>query len=317
MATFERTGPLKLEPQLDGSATRRRFDCGVAACVMALDDASYGLIRPSTEAVRKRMGNDRDATNPDQWKAAIDSYADRFTRTRPAATAGRASCAARATTSCWRLLARPASPGHRRPPLRHRGDRRSVRSGRSRSYRGNHAVYLRAGDGSSTETRKVPSTTHSPTAASRAARTVDVCGPDWLVQGATGNVRDGKGRRLYPAEDRWIGLVVGKARRIGEPDDGVDPGDPDGGTRTCPTPPSSSRSSPTPRASSRTTSRDSLPAWTRSVRTCPLRVHPRASRPTECDRDPGADTARERSRRSAGSGASAWCARSSPSASSA
>ena len=25
------------------------------------------------------MGNDRDATNPDQWKAAIDSYADRFT----------------------------------------------------------------------------------------------------------------------------------------------------------------------------------------------------------------------------------------------
>jgi hypothetical protein len=24
------------------------------------------------------MGNDRDATNPDQWKAAIDSYADRF-----------------------------------------------------------------------------------------------------------------------------------------------------------------------------------------------------------------------------------------------
>ena len=47
MAAFERTGPLKLERQLDGSATES-FDCGVAACVMAIDDASYGLIRPST-----------------------------------------------------------------------------------------------------------------------------------------------------------------------------------------------------------------------------------------------------------------------------
>ena len=49
MAAFERTGPLLLEPQVDGSATEG-VDCGVAACVMALDDASYGLIRPSTEA---------------------------------------------------------------------------------------------------------------------------------------------------------------------------------------------------------------------------------------------------------------------------
>jgi hypothetical protein len=82
MATFERTSPLKLERQLDGSASQS-VDCGVAACVMALDDASYGLIRPSTEAVRRRMGNDRDATNPDQWKAAIDSYAERFADSTP------------------------------------------------------------------------------------------------------------------------------------------------------------------------------------------------------------------------------------------
>jgi hypothetical protein len=47
------------------------------------------------------------------------------------------------------------------------------------------------------------------------------------VRAATGNVRDGKGRRLYPNEDGWIGLVVSKARPIGEPDDGVDPGEPD------------------------------------------------------------------------------------------
>ena len=48
------------------------------AAFMALDNASFGRIRPSTEAVRKRMGDDRDATNPDQWKAAIDSFAERF-----------------------------------------------------------------------------------------------------------------------------------------------------------------------------------------------------------------------------------------------
>ena len=51
---------------------------------------------------------------------------------------------------------------------------------------------------------------------------------------ATGNVRDGRGRRLYPAEDRWIGLVVSKARPIDEPDDGIDPGDPDGGSPDLP-----------------------------------------------------------------------------------
>jgi hypothetical protein len=45
---------------------------------MALDDASYGLVRPSTEVLRRRMGNEREATNPDQWKVAIDSFADRF-----------------------------------------------------------------------------------------------------------------------------------------------------------------------------------------------------------------------------------------------
>ena len=58
--------------------------------------------------------------------------------------------------------------------------------------------------------------------------------PFWLVRAASGDVRDGKGRRLYPAEDRWIGLVVSKARPIGEPDDGVDLGDPDGGTPDLP-----------------------------------------------------------------------------------
>ena len=58
--------------------------------------------------------------------------------------------------------------------------------------------------------------------------------PFWLVRAATGNVRDGKGRWLYPAEDRWIGLVVAKTRPIDEPDDGVDLGDPDSGDPDLP-----------------------------------------------------------------------------------
>ena len=39
---------------------------------------------------------------------------------------------------------------------------------------------------------------------------------------------------LAGGEDRWIGLVISKARPIGEPDDGVDPGDPDGGDPDLP-----------------------------------------------------------------------------------
>jgi hypothetical protein len=230
MATFERAGPLQLEPQLDGSATEA-FDCLVAGCVMALDDASYGLIRPSTEAVRKRMGGDRDGTNPDQWRAAIDSFADRFTarglqRPRTSVVRGKGH------DEMWRLL-----HDQRRRVIAAIGygtvadEKRSLWA--SRSFRGNHAVDLRAAtvvDG----TRKVP--TYDPLADGRFKGCPNGrrLWPFWLVKAASGDVRDGKGRRLYPAEDRWIGLVVSKAGPIGEPDDGVDPGDPDGGTPDLP-----------------------------------------------------------------------------------
>ena len=223
MAAFERPGPLKLEPQLDGSVSEA-FDCGVAACVMALDDASYGRIRPSTEALRKRMGNDRDATNPDQWKAAIDSYADRFTALglRPPRTA---VVRGKGHDELWHLL-----HDKRRRVLAalHYGtvasEKRSLWA--SRSFRGNHAVYLRAATVVD-EGRRVPA--YDPLADGRfkGCPSGRRLWPFWLVKAATGNVRDAKGRRLYPGEDRWIGLVVSKARPIGEPDDGVDPGDPD------------------------------------------------------------------------------------------
>ena len=230
MAAFQRTGALALERQLDGSASQS-VDCGVAACVMALDDASYGLIRPSTEAVRKRMGNDRDATNPDQWKAAIDSYADRFASfglQPPRTSVVRGEDHA----ELWRLL-----HDRRRRVIAafHYGtvasEKRSLWA--SRSFRGNHAVYLRAAN-IVEEARKVPA--YDPLADGRFKGCPNGrrLWPFWLVRAATGNVRDAKGRRLYPGEDRWIGLVVSKARPIGEPDDGVDPGDPAAGDPDLP-----------------------------------------------------------------------------------
>ena len=223
MATIERTSPLRLEAQLDGSASEA-YDCGVAACVMAIDDASYGLIRPSTEAVRKRIGGDRGATNPDQWKAAIDSFAERFTALglQPPRTG---VVRGKGHAELWRLL-----HDQRRRVIAaiHYGtvasEKRSLWA--SRSFRGNHAVYLRAAmlvD----EARKVPA--YDPLADGRFKGCPNGrrLWPFWLTRAATGSVRDAKGRRLYPGEDRWIGLVVSKARPIGEPDGGVDPGDPD------------------------------------------------------------------------------------------
>ena len=77
----------------------------------------------------------------------------------------------------------------------------------SRSFRGNHAVYLRAATVVD-EARRVPA--YDPLADGRFKGCPNGrrLWPFWLVRAATGNVRDGKGRRLYPAEDRWIGLVV-------------------------------------------------------------------------------------------------------------
>ena len=198
---------------------------------MALDDASYGLVRPSTEAIRKRMGGDRDATNPDQWKAAIDSYADRFASfgLQPPRTG---VVRGQGHDELWRLL---HDQRRRVIAALHYGtvasEQRSLWAGRS--FRGNHAVYLRAAT-LVEEARKVPA--YDPLADGRFTGCPNGrrLRPFWLVRAASGNVRDAKGRRPYPAEDRWIGLVVSKARPIDEPDDGVDPGDPDGGDPDLP-----------------------------------------------------------------------------------
>jgi hypothetical protein len=173
------------------------------------------------------MGNDRDATKPDQWKAAIDAFADRFTALglQPPRTS---VVRGKGHDELWRLL---HDQRRRVIVALHYGtvasQSRSLWA--SRSFRGNHAVYLRAATVVDVA-RKVPA--YDPLADGRFRDCPNGrrLWPFWLVRAATGNVHDGNGRRLYPGEDRWIGLVISKARPISEPDDGVDPGDPDGGT---------------------------------------------------------------------------------------
>ena len=159
-----------------------------------------------------------------EWKAAIDAYADRFASfgRRPPRTS---VVRGQGRDKLWRLL---GDQRRRVIAALHYGtvasEKRSLWA--SRSFRGNHAVYLRAAT-LVEEGRRVP--TYDPLADGRFRGCPNGrrLWPFWLVRAATGNVRDGKGRRLYPGEDRWIGLVISKARPIGEPDEGVDPGDPD------------------------------------------------------------------------------------------
>ena len=65
---------IRLEAQLDGSATEG-VDCGVASTVMAIDYASGGKIRTTTERVRNKMGT-REPTNPWDWQRAMRGFKD-------------------------------------------------------------------------------------------------------------------------------------------------------------------------------------------------------------------------------------------------
>ena len=208
---IERTGPLVLEPQLDGSATQA-VDWGVAACIMALDDASYGLIRPSTERVRKAMGNERDATNTEQWKAAIDAFADRFTALglQPPRTSG---VRGRAHDELWRLLSERRRCVIAAIDYGTVADQKRSRWA-SRSYRGNHAIYLRAAK-LVDEARLVP--TYDALADGRFTGCPNGrrLWPFWLVRAAAGNVRD---ERAHP--NRTLMMVTANAvqeSHVGQP----------------------------------------------------------------------------------------------------
>ena len=67
----------KPEFQLDDSALES-FDCGPASICVAIDFMSRGRIHPSTENVRKKMGDHKGGTSPEQWVKAIMAFAPAF-----------------------------------------------------------------------------------------------------------------------------------------------------------------------------------------------------------------------------------------------
>ena len=195
MATFERTGPLLLEPQLDGSATEG-VDCGVAACVMALDDASYGLVRPSTEAIRKRDGQ-RPRCHEPRPVEGRHRLVRRPLHSRSASSHPRpASCAARATTSSGDSSTTSAAASS--PPSTTARSR--VRGGRSGRAAPSAATMPSTSAPPLSSTRSAGSrrTTPSPTGASRAARTVAASGPSGSCAPRPATSATPKGRRIYP-----------------------------------------------------------------------------------------------------------------------
>jgi hypothetical protein len=69
----------KPEFQLDDSALES-YDCGPASVCVAIDFMSRGLIHPSTENVRKKMGDQSGGTNPDGWVKALEAFGPAFER---------------------------------------------------------------------------------------------------------------------------------------------------------------------------------------------------------------------------------------------
>jgi hypothetical protein len=63
----------RLERQLDGSANQS-FDCGRAVTVMLVDFATRGRIRPTTEAIGRRMDRPTGPSNSGNQKKAVESY---------------------------------------------------------------------------------------------------------------------------------------------------------------------------------------------------------------------------------------------------
>jgi hypothetical protein len=227
---------IRLEAQLDGSRTEG-VDCGVASTVMAIDYASHGKIRTTTERVRNKMGT-QDPTNPWDWQRAIRGFRDaaRKQGLRPI----RSNLASGADFERLRTLL-----FERKRPVIIALDYgtiadKSRRHWSSTTFRGAHAVLLRKGAERGGRLRvKVfdPLADGRIVGGRRMAK-----GPNWwdwsVVKEAAANVRDGDGKLVFPGRDRWIGLVIwrtvpivkDKPDPVEEPpldDDEVEPDDPD------------------------------------------------------------------------------------------
>ena len=147
---------------------------------------------------------------------------------------------------------RPASPGHRRPPLRHGRLRRGGRCWASRSFRGNHALYLRA----AATVDEAPQGPRVRPARRRALQGLPQR-PTPVALLARAGRHGQRPRRQGPAPVPRRG-PLDRPRRRRRPGPSASPTvvstpDPDG-PPTCPTSRNCSRSSPTPPVSSRTTS---------------------------------------------------------------
>jgi hypothetical protein len=231
---------IHLEAQLDGSRTEG-IDCGVASTVMAIDYASGGRIRTTTERVRNRMGT-QEPTNPWDWRRAIQGFREvaRKEGLRPL----RSTLASGADFERLHTLL-----FERKRPVIIALDYGTIadesrRYWASTSFRGAHAVLLRKGaERGGRQKVKVfdPLADGRTVGGRRMAK-----GPNWwdwsVVRQAAANVRDGRGDLVFPGRDRWIGLVVWRSQPIvkdkpdpveeppldddeGEPDDPQDAGD--------------------------------------------------------------------------------------------
>jgi hypothetical protein len=197
---------IRLEAQLDGSATEG-IDCGVASTVMAIDYATSGKVRTTTERVRNKMGT-KDTTNPWDWQRAMRGFreAARKAGLRPL----RANIANGADLDRLKSLL-----FERRRPVIVALDYgtiadRSRRHWSSTTFRGAHAVLLRRGKerGGRLKVKVFDPLADGRTVGGRRMAK----GPNWwdwtVVRDAAANVRDGNGRLIFPGRDRWIGLVI-------------------------------------------------------------------------------------------------------------
>lgn len=69
----------KPEFQLDDSKLEG-YDCGPASVCVAVDFMSRGKIHPSTENIRKKMGDHVGGTDPEGWVKALDAFGSAFER---------------------------------------------------------------------------------------------------------------------------------------------------------------------------------------------------------------------------------------------
>ena len=197
---------IHLEAQLDGSATEG-VDCGVASTVMAIDYASGGRIRTTTERVRNKMGT-KEPTNPWDWQRAMRGFRDVAKKQglRPL----RCNIASGADFERLRSIL-----FDRKRPVIVALDYgtiadKSRRHWSSTDFRGAHAVLLRKGRerGGRLKVKVFDPLADGRTVGGRRM----IKGPNWwdwsVVKQAAGNVRDSSGQLVFPGRDRWIGLVV-------------------------------------------------------------------------------------------------------------